>query len=118
MDERMTQEQLAEIDAWLRTEESPWDSDEKVRPAKYIRALLDEVKRLKAELEHERLRLAACGVAALGYTNDAGGAESASFDEVVRLRARAEKAERHLAAAGSRGEGEGRVWGCLAKQHT
>lgn len=52
-----------------------------------IADLLAEVERLKAELEHERLRLAACGVAALGYTDDPGCAGSASFDDVLRLRA-------------------------------
>jgi hypothetical protein len=45
----------------------------------------DEARR---ELETERMRLAACGVAALGYFNGCEDAyKSASLDDVLRLRA-------------------------------
>ena len=46
-----------------------------------------EIERLKAELERERMRLAACGTAALGYFEGCHeDYKSASLDDVLRLR--------------------------------
>jgi hypothetical protein len=52
-----------------------------------------------AELERERLRLAACGVAALGYFEGcADEYRSASLDDVLRLRKRLDEMENAIAA--------------------
>ena len=49
------------------------------------------------ELDVERMRLAACGVAALGYFTDcAQEYKSASLEDVLRLRAKIEQMERQL----------------------
>jgi regulator of replication initiation timing len=60
-----------------------------------------EVERLKNELEQDRVRLAGCGVAALGYVQadelkpgDYG--HSASLDDVMRLRLENERLRRAL----------------------
>ncbi len=53
-----------------------------------------EIERLTAELEVERLRLAVCGTAALGYFEDcAPEYRSASLDDVFQLRANLQTAE-------------------------
>ena len=50
--------------------------------------LIQRVKALEAELEIERGRLAACGVAALGYFDDCKDEyRSASLDDVLKLKA-------------------------------
>lgn len=47
----------------------------------------ERIKELEAELERERLRLAACGSAALGYFDGCKDEyKSASLDDVLRLR--------------------------------
>jgi hypothetical protein len=60
-------------------------------PAKVADAMRDEyearVKKLEAELEIERGRLAACGVAALGYFDGCQDEyRSASLEDVLKLR--------------------------------
>jgi len=55
---------------------------------------MKEVEALRAELERERGRLAACGVAALGhYDGCADQYKSASLDDVLTLRARVKELE-------------------------
>lgn len=50
--------------------------------------IADEIESLRQQLETERMRLAACGVAALGYFNGcADEYKSASLEDVLRLRA-------------------------------
>ena len=69
-----------------------------------VRAVLAEIERLRAELERERMRLAACGVIALANTPESAAKaramhpdyHSASCDDVVRcvdenMRLRAER---------------------------
>jgi hypothetical protein len=52
-----------------------------------VQNLEKEIQRLKSELETERLRLAACGVAALGYFEGCKDEyRSASLEDVLRLR--------------------------------
>lgn len=70
-----------------------------------LRAALADVARLTEELERERVRLAGCGVAALGYatgdnaiTPDSYG-WSASFGDVLELRQKYDEARAALAAA-------------------
>jgi len=68
----------------------------------YFEGMADEIIRLRArlaaaerQLEVERMRLAACGVAALGYFEGcADEYRSASLDDVLRLHARLAAAER------------------------
>jgi hypothetical protein len=56
------------------------------------RLLQAEVAELKTELERERIRLAACGSAALGYYDGCKDEyKSASLDDVLRLRKDAER---------------------------
>lgn len=55
---------------------------------------IDELNRLRAELERERMRLAACGTAALGYFYGCHeDYKSASLDDVLRLVERCKRAE-------------------------
>jgi hypothetical protein len=57
-----------------------------------------EVDKLRKELERERLRLAACGVAALGYFEGcADEYKSASLDDVLRLRKENEELRKCIA---------------------
>lgn len=52
-----------------------------------LRALIPRVRQLEEELEIERMRLAACGVAALGWFDGCKPEyESASLHDVLRLR--------------------------------
>lgn len=54
--------------------------------AEVFTAAADEIQRLLDELETERLKLAACGVAALGYFEGCKDKyRSASLDDVLRL---------------------------------
>lgn len=59
-------------------------------------------RRSEEECERERVRLAGCGTAALGYSGaevkPGDYAHSASYDDVMRLRARADAAEARLAS--------------------
>jgi hypothetical protein len=68
-----------------------------------IRAQAAEVERLRAECERERMRLAACGVAANGGTVEGmdPAYDSASLQDVLRLRARVDewKADHERAVA-------------------
>ena len=57
-------------------------------------ALMAKLEMSERELERERMRLAACGVAALGYFNGcAKEYTSASLDDVLSLRAKIEAVE-------------------------
>ena len=59
-----------------------------------IRAQADEIETLRQQLETERIRLAACGCAALGYFNGcADEYKSASLDDVLALRQKVAKLE-------------------------
>lgn len=61
----------------------------------FLSEMLDRLEAAEGGLETERMRLAACGVAALGYFE--GCAEeytSASLDDVLNLRKRLEAAEK------------------------
>ncbi|MBX5587500.1 hypothetical protein P3831_03865 [Pseudomonas aeruginosa] len=78
-----------ELDAWLEV-----NSEDECRDAingliqTNARSLKDQISALKEELEIERQRLAACGVAALGYFNGCADAyKSASLADVLKLRA-------------------------------
>jgi len=71
----------------LQTMETEW-----LASKQRIAALEAEVAELKTELERERIRLAACGTAALGYYNGCNDEyKSASLDDVLRLRKDAER---------------------------
>lgn len=64
-----------------------------IHPSDWIK-VTDEVERLGAELEIERMRLAACGTAALGYLKGCSPEyDSASLQDVLRLYAKAFPAE-------------------------
>jgi len=53
-----------------------------------------EAKKLKKELQTERIRLAACGIAALGYFNGCcDNYKSGSLGDVLKLREKCEKLE-------------------------
>lgn len=53
---------------------------------KRLLRLFPYVRRIEDELERERMRLAACGVAALGYFDGCSPAyDSASLQDVIRL---------------------------------
>ena len=55
----------------------------------------EEIESLRQQLETERMRLAACGTAALGYFNGcADKYKSASLDDVLRLRQQLAECER------------------------
>lgn len=55
----------------------------------------DELQKLRDELERERMRLAGCGVAALGYFDGCHpDYDSASLQDVLRLRARLDAFEK------------------------
>lgn len=57
------------------------------------REAADEIERLRAELETERLRLAACGTAALGYFEGCKDEyKSASLEDVLRMRQKLDEA--------------------------
>lgn len=57
--------------------------------------LTDRIAELECELEIERCRLAACGVAALGYFEGcAENYKSASLDDVLRMRGKLDELER------------------------
>lgn len=59
-----------------------------------ISRALKEIQELRKDVETERMRLAACGVAALGYFHGChDDYNSASLNDVLNLRARAEKAQ-------------------------
>ena len=62
-----------------------------------IHSLLDHLEAAENKLETERMRLAACSVAALGYFDGcAKEYTSASLDDVLNLRKRLEAAEKEL----------------------
>ena len=84
-----------------------------------IEELLDRLEAAENELETERMRLAACGVAALGYFDGcAKEYTSASLDHVLNLRKRLEAAEKErdaLQAKIAKMEKQGpvaHVWRC------
>ena len=59
--------------------------------------LMARIAELEAQLENERIRLSACGAAALGYFEGCKDEyKSASLDDVLRLRERADSLERQL----------------------
>ncbi len=78
-----------------------------------IEKLRAHVRELETELETERMRLSACGVAALGYFTDCKDEyRSASLEDVLRLYAKAGELERLL--------DEVRTWDlnqCIAGMH-
>lgn len=60
-------------------------------------AMIDRLEAAEGELETERMRLAACGIAALGYFEGCTKKyTSASLDDVLNLRKRLEAAEKEL----------------------
>lgn len=69
-------------------------------------AVLELIEKLKVsdkELERERMRLAACGTAALGYFEGCHDEyKSASLADVLRLRDRLEAAEKDVTQQGAR----------------
>ncbi|WP_271965940.1 hypothetical protein [Pseudomonas aeruginosa] len=87
---------LAEVERLRESKGDPVGSLEKCMKvmyerdehAKRLEAALARVAGLEAELETERMRLAGCGVAALGYFDGCADAyKSASLSDVLRLRA-------------------------------
>lgn len=70
-----------------------------IRPL-YAEPQPDRVAELERELETERMRLSACGTAALGYYDGcADEYRSASLDDVLRLRAEVERLRTLLSEA-------------------
>ena len=60
---------------------------ERKQIADLIEQQVERIKKLETELECERMRLAACGTAALGYFDGCKDEyRSASLDDVLRLR--------------------------------
>jgi len=76
------------------------------------------IAELEADAERERIRLAACGVAALGYHKDGDNIhpdyESASLSDVHRLTAKLERAEAERDALRANAE-RIRDWVCETK---
>lgn len=76
----------------------------KVMSPVILKPLIDAAResvKLRKELEIERMRLAACGVAALGYfTGCAEEYKSASLTDVLRLRERIKELEQHAKERG------------------
>ena len=74
----------------------------------------DRVAALERELENERMRLAACGTAALGYYDGcADEYRSASLDDVLRLRAEVERLRTLLDSAAD----DIQDWGSYASEY-
>ena len=74
----------------------------------------DRVAELERELETERMRLAACGTAALGYYDwCADEYRSASLDDVLRLRVEAERLRTLLSEAAE----DIQYWGAYASDY-
>ena len=77
----------------LKTAQEGWrcecSTDDACRFARERDAKAERIKELESECEVERLRLAACGVAALGYFDGCKDEyKSASLDDVLRLNKR------------------------------
>jgi hypothetical protein len=62
--------------------------DNAIKVKSDLERAIDRIEKLEAELERERMRLAGCGVAALGYFEGCrDDYKSASLDDVLRLKA-------------------------------
>ena len=84
--EQMRQEQTKHEPEWASKALSDMEAE--------VRLLREQLRQVQADAECERMRLAACGTAALGYFEDcAEEYKSASLNDVLRLKARAEAAE-------------------------